>query len=128
MAINKFSLSLSQKFYSFLFCIAVGAHSGLYPSLDEYMGLNLSSAEVQSQLAVIPAQAQTVAIPTPSQVPGKVFLNSGLFQTENWLYSQLRFINLAELSRETIVHFMVIRKDRQCGKNIVLNCSCGTLQ
>nr|XP_039265370.1 syntenin-1-like [Styela clava] len=54
-----------------------GSYSSLYPSLDEYMGLNLNSSEVQTQLAVIPPQSQAVAVPQASQVPGLVAPVSG---------------------------------------------------
>jgi len=43
--------------------------SGLYPSLEDYMGLDLSAAAHQANLAVVPAQQyQVPAVPASSQV------------------------------------------------------------
>ena len=47
--------------------------ASLYPSLDEYMGMNLQSDEVRQNLAVIPSQPyQVPAVVTqrPSQITG----------------------------------------------------------
>ena len=47
--------------------------SSLYPSLDEYMGLNLQSVEVRQNLAVIPApqfQPPAVVSNRPTQITG----------------------------------------------------------
>jgi len=52
--------------------------ASLYPSLDEYMGLDLRSNEVQHNLAVVPTAYQPPAVveSCPSQV-------SGFYQNHN---------------------------------------------
>ena len=53
--------------------------ASLYPSLDEYMGLDLRSDELRQNLSVVPvqqAQAPAVIQPTTSQIPGMYHRNS----------------------------------------------------
>lgn len=64
-------------FNSKLNFLAGPAVASLYPSLDEYMGLNLHSDEVRQNvpqnLSVVPAQPNQVAVVNqrPSQITGK---------------------------------------------------------